>query len=90
MICVTGKEMTFIGGGGGGKRQEMHSFPCPIPHFKITPNYYWALQLYSGTWHIKIKLAICISKIYFGESSDKAASQFIVNAKQENAGENTV
>lgn len=80
--------MTFMGQ-KEGKRQEEHSFSCPI-HFKIMPIYYWALQLYPGTWHIKTKLPTCISKIYFGDSSDKAASQFIVNAKQGNASENTL
>lgn len=81
--------MTFMGW-EEGKRQEQHSFSCPIPYFKIMPIYYWALQLYPGTWHIKTKLPTFISKIYFGDSSDKAASQFIVNAKQGNASENTL
>lgn len=81
--------MTFMGG-EGSKRQEQHSFSCPIPYFKIMPTYYWALQLYPDTWYVKTKVATCISKIYFGDSSDKAASKFIMNAKQENAGEDPV
>lgn len=73
-----------------GREKDEHSFSCPTLHLKIMAIYYWALQLYSNTWNVKNKLAICISKIYFGDSPDKAASQLTVNAKQENAGENTV
>lgn len=73
-----------------GRRQKTEqSFSRPTPHFQIKQVYYWALQLYYETQHIKTKLATCVSKIYFGASSDEAASQ-CVNTNQENASENTM
>ena len=63
----------------GQKEQHCHE---PIPHFKIKSVYYWVLQLYSHTWHIKTKLDTGVSKIYFLASSDKGVSQFIMNDKK--------
>lgn len=90
VICVIDRKRDDFHGGEGSKRQERHSFSCPIQHFQILPTYYLALQVYPDTWYVKTKVTTCISRIYFGDSSDKAASKFIMNAKQVNAGENTV
>lgn len=74
--------MTFIGWGRVGRGRKSNHFHEPIPKFKIKPVYYWVLQLYSHTWHIKTKLDTRVSKTYFPASSDKGASQFIMNDKK--------
>lgn len=75
-------------GSWGGCKRQSNCFHAII--FFNQPSYYRALQLYSDTWHIKTKLATDVSKIYFVASSDKAASQLIMNVKQENPNENFV